>query len=245
VSHARRHNEANREANHDGPNDASYNWGVEGPTHDRHIRRARERAKRNLAAMLAISHGVPMWLGGDEIGRTQHGNNNAYCLDDETTWWSWDLHAADRAFLDFVRQCFALRRDNAVFRRRIHLDGDDEGRVAWYRRDGAPMRVEDWEEADEHCFALWLDANLAEPVDEDARPQPARSVLVAINGDACTRTFRLPERPVAGRWLEVVHTACDGPPRSVRGEAHRLAAHSLSVLEWQPHEASQRREVEP
>jgi glycogen operon protein len=244
VSYAHRHNEANGEGGGDGPQDASHNWGVEGPTQSRRIQRARERAKRNLVATLAISHGVPMWLAGDEMGRTQRGNNNAYCQDDDTSWLRWELDDRERAFLEFVRRCFALRRRNALFRRRWHLDESHGGRVVWHRQDGAVMRTADWLDVERRCLGLWLDASLAEPEDEDGRPQSARSALVLVNGDKRTRRFDLPDVGRDGRWVEVVHTACDGPPREIKQAHLRLAGHSLSVLEWLPDEPSADGEVD-
>lgn len=94
------------------------------------------------------------------------------------------------------------------------------------------MRTEDWLDPEQRCIALWLDACLADPVDEAGERQSARSALVLVNGDAHTRRFVLPPVGRAGRWLEVVHTACDGPPRAIRSNHVRLASHSLSVLEW-------------
>lgn len=236
VSYAHKHNEANGENGADGPVDDSHNWGVEGPTRSRRVLRSRTRAKRNLTAMLAISHGVPMWLGGDEIGRTQRGNNNAYCLDDETSWFDWDLRREDRAFMAFVRHCFEVRSRNAVFRRRRHLDESVGDRVVWHRRDGAVMRTEDWLDPEQRCIGLWLDASLADPLDENGRPQAARSALVLVNGDAHTRRFELPRMVRRGRWIEAVHTACEGPERIIKSDHVRLASHSLSVLEWEPDE---------
>jgi glycogen operon protein len=231
VSHARKHNEANGEGGRDGPHDDSHNWGVEGPSRDRRVLRLRERAKRSLTATLALSHGVPMWLAGDEIGRTQRGNNNAYCHDDETSWVDWQLDATRRRFLAFVQSAFAARRENAVFRRRRHLDGEPEGVAVWLRPDGAPMQPADWQQPDARAVALRLDAAAADAEDEDGRAQPARSALLLLNGSAHTLAFALPD-PVAGaRWRPVLDSACEtGARRLERGHV-RVAPHSLLLLE--------------
>ncbi|MDH4017909.1 MAG: glycogen debranching protein GlgX, partial [Actinomycetota bacterium] len=139
VSYSHKHNEANGEGGRDGPPEEGQGWGAEGPSRNRRVTRMRDRTRRNLAATLALSCGVPMWLGGDEIGRTQQGNNNAYCQDNEISWLDWDLDGDDKAFLDFVRHCFAVRRRNAVYRRRHHLDGASTLHASWIRADGSPM----------------------------------------------------------------------------------------------------------
>jgi glycogen operon protein len=237
VSYAHKHNEANGEEGRDGHHDESHNWGVEGPTDDRRVMRMRERARRNFAAMLAVAHGSPMWLAGDELGRTQGGNNNAYCQDNETSWSDWELDADGRDYLEFVRRCFAVRRDNAVFRRRRHLDGAASDRAAWLRPDGKPMEVEDWSDPEQRCVAMLLDAATADPVDEEGRPQQARTALLLLNGDWRTHRFLLPRGGSdGGRWRETLHTACDqNEPRVPQGSLQLgVAPHSLVLLEWEP-----------
>ncbi|MEW6638838.1 MAG: glycogen debranching protein GlgX, partial [Actinomycetota bacterium] len=124
VSYNEKHNEANGEGNNDGEShNLSWNHGVEGPTGDIKVRRLRARQKRNFMATLLLSQGVPMILYGDETGRTQNGNNNAYCQDNETSWMTWDLSGADRNFFEFVRRMVRLRRDHPVFRRRRFFQG--------------------------------------------------------------------------------------------------------------------------
>jgi glycogen operon protein len=229
VSHAHKHNEANGEGGADGHSDESCNWGVEGESRDRRVVRLRERARRNLAAMLALSQGTPMWLGGDELSRSQRGNNNAYCQDNEISWFDWELDEPGQRFLEFVRRCLALRRDNAVFRRRRHLEGAAPGAVTWLRPDGAAMRPQDWGDPALRSVALHLAASLADPEDEDGRPQAARGVILLLNGDTRTHAFHLPE-PADGAWTLVLNTACDAHPARVRSPV-RLAPHSLVVLE--------------
>jgi glycogen operon protein len=231
VSYSRKHNEANREDDRDGPQDDSDNWGVEGPTEDRLVLRTRGRVKRSLAATLALSHGVPMWLAGDEIGRTQRGNNNAYCQDDETSWVDWRVGAAQRRFLAFVQRAFAARRANAVFRRRRTLDGEPGHVAVWLRPDGQPMQTADWQDPEARCVAFRLDAAAADPVDESGRAQPARSALLLLNGGPGARAFALPDAGAGARWRLVLDTACDTRTRRLKGPALRLAPHSLVLLE--------------
>lgn len=231
VSHSHKHNEANGEGSRDGSHDESHNWGVEGPSHNRRVVRMRERARRNLTATLALAYGVPMWLGGDEIGRTQGGNNNAYCQDNETSWLDWRLDAADEEFLHFVRHCFALRRRNAVFRRRSHLHGSATELAKWLREDGSPMRPSDWTDPEARSLGLFLDRRSGEPKDEVGNAQDGHSVLLLLNGEPRTRSFRLLEPGPGSFWSEVLNTACPHAIRRVRGPHARLAPHSLVVLE--------------
>jgi glycogen operon protein len=231
VCYAHKHNEANREGGRDGHHDVSHNWGVEGPSHDRRILGRRERVKRSLIATLALSQGVPMWLAGDEIGRSQRGNNNAYCHDDETSWLDWRLDESRLRLLAFARRAFALRRGNAVFRRRRHFDGGAEDRVAWLAPDGAPMRPEDWNDPGRRALALHLDASAAEPTDEAGRPQAARSALVLMNADAHVHRFALPEPGAGFAWREVLDTSNDAAAPRVRSGALSVAPHALVLLE--------------
>jgi isoamylase len=137
VSYERKHNEANREDNRDGSdNNRSANYGVEGPSDDPATKKLRERQKRNFLATLFFSIGTPMLLAGDEMGRTQQGNNNAYCHDSELTWLDWDLDADGRALLDFTRRAIGLRKAHGEFRRRAH--------IVWHSPEGREMSEGDW-----------------------------------------------------------------------------------------------------
>jgi len=231
VSYAHKHNEANREGGRDGHHDESHNWGVEGPSHDRRVVRRRERVKRSLIATLAFSQGVPMWLAGDELGRTQHGNNNAYCLDDETSWLDWEPDEDRRELLAFARRAFALRAGNAVFRRRRHLDGEAEERVAWLRTDGAPMEPADWNDPDRRSLALHLDASVADAADEAGHPQAARSALLLLNADAHAHRFALPDPGPRASWREVLNSGDPSVAPLVRADHVTVAPHAFVILE--------------
>jgi glycogen operon protein len=231
VAYAHKHNEANGEGNRDGPDDLSRNWGAEGPSRQPRVQRMRERVRRSLAATLAVSHGVPMWLAGDEISRTQRGNNNAYCHDDETSWLDWRPEPARARFLAFVQRALAVRRGNAVFRRRASLDGAPDAVVAWLRPDGQPMQPADWHAEGARAVALRLDAAAADPEDEAGSGQAARTALLLLNGDANARSFRLPDPGAGASWRAVLDSACDTGARRLRGDQVRVAAYSLLVLE--------------
>jgi isoamylase len=149
VSYDAKHNEANGEDNRDGSNDnRSWNCGVEGPTDDPAVLELRARQRRNLLATLLLSEGVPLLLAGDELGRTQGGNNNAYCQDNPVSWIDW---AGDRALVDFVAAVCRIRREHDVFRRgRFFVDGE----LQWLRPDGAPMRGADWSDSGARAIAV-------------------------------------------------------------------------------------------
>ncbi len=169
VSYNAKHNEANGENNHDGTNDNySWNMGVEGPTDDPEINRAREVQQRNLLATLFLSQGVPMLCGGDEIGRTQRGNNNAYCQDNEISWYDWNLDERRQRLLDFTRQLIALRLAHPNLRRRKFFQ-DREVRqsslkdIAWYGDNGEEMTQEQWNAGWMRSIALHVQRQYSRP----------------------------------------------------------------------------------
>src|SRR5690606_34870803 len=139
----------------------STNCGVEGPTEDLDILGRREALKRSMMATLLLSQGVPMILGGDEIARTQRGNNNAYCQDNELSWYDWRLGARERSFLEFVRQLVAFRQAHPTFRRRHFLTGEAAGGatikdVSWWHPEGHEMGEGDWHNGDLHALGMML-----------------------------------------------------------------------------------------
>jgi len=213
VSYSRKHNEANGEQGRDGAHESwSHNWGAEGPTDDPRILRLRERAKRNLVATLAFAQGVPMLSHGDELSRTQSGNNNAYCHDAPLTWVDWSLDDRRRAFLAFVRRAFALRRASpGLARERFFADGE----VTWLRPDGEPLSPEDWRDPERRAFGMEVHGE-----------SPA---LLLLNAGESGVLFRLPELPEGLRWRGLLCTACE-PPTRVRGPRVRVAAHACLWL---------------
>jgi glycogen operon protein len=234
VTYGHKHNEANGEGNRDGGHDESHNWGVEGESASARVRKLRARARRNLFASLALAQGVPMISHGDELGRTQRGNNNAYCHDNERTWVDWE--AADPEMLGFARTALAIRRANAVFRRRRFFRGEPLGPglpddVAWLRPDGTPMQEADWHDPARHALALAIPAEAADPTDERGRPQPAAAVLVLLNGGPRVHAFTLPRPARPGSWRELLNTACAEAGRCFAGtDRLTVAPHGLVVL---------------
>ena len=172
VSYDGKHNEINGEDNHDGTDDnRSWNCGVEGPTDDPAVLELRARQQRNFIATLMLSEGVPLLLGGDEFGRTQSGNNNAYCQDNELTWFDWNAAAQHSDLIEFTARLCTLREQHPVFRRRqffsgtpAHQGGRDD--LDWYRPDGSPMASQDW--ASSYARAVTL--ALSGATGEDAHP---------------------------------------------------------------------------
>src|SRR6185369_837523 len=170
VSFSEKHNEANGEDNRDGENNnLSWNNGVEGPTDDPGIVATRERQKRNLLATLLLSQGVPMISHGDELGRTQQGNNNAYCQDNDISWINWDLTSEQKALCEFVRQLVHFRLSEPALRRRKYFQGRSirGGKdVAWLAADGREMTDEAWNADFVRSIGMLLSGNAIEEVDE-------------------------------------------------------------------------------
>ena len=164
VSYNEKHNEANLENNADGTDDnRSWNCGVEGPTDDAAVNELRLRQQRNFLTTLLLSQGVPMILGGDEISRTQQGNNNAYCQDNELSWLSWDVSPEHAELLDFVKRVIQLRAAHPVFRRTKFFEGNpgDAGLpdVWWFRTDGRRMNRRDWDDNGQRCLGVFLNGD--------------------------------------------------------------------------------------
>jgi glycogen operon protein len=234
VSYERKHNEANGENNRDGhDHNLSRNWGVEGPTDVPNIVRIRERTIRNFLATLAFSQGVPMLSHGDELGRTQHGNNNAYCQDNELTWINWNLGPAERELIEFTRRVLRIRADNAVLRRRTffrHADLDaGRGRdLTWLNGDGRPMTEDDWGNPHNHVLGMLIRGRATDELDERGRTFVGETILLLLNGGSRSRSVTLPRMTQRGRWIELVNTTPHGT-RIPRG-AVTLAPHSLLLF---------------
>jgi len=234
VSYERKHNEANKEDNRDGTEaNWSRNWGAEGPTDSPEVTAIREQIKRNLLATLAFSQGVPMILAGDEMGRSQGGNNNAYCQDNELSWVNWELTSERRRLLAFARQIFAIRRENAVFRRRSFFRGRNVSPgakdVSWVRPDGAEMTDDDWNDAKRCALGMLIPGQATDETDERGRQVVGDTQLLVLNSGSKGIDFRLPRVEEEGWWREQVNTARAGS-RVVRGAKLRMAPHSLVLL---------------
>ena len=247
VSYERKHNEGNGEENRDG-SDANWcaNWGAEGPTEAVDVVELRDRIKRNFIATLLFSQGVPMILHGDEIGRTQRGNNNAYSQDNDVSWVDWQLGPRQLELLRYTILCVEIRRSNPVLRRRSFFGGraapDGAKDVTWLRVDGNEMGEGDWHDAKNHVLGMLIDGRATDETDARGRPIEGDTLLLALNGGASARLFRLPKMETPGSWYELVRTA--SPERRVlRGEALHLAAHSLVLLRYGEERRPKRQEA--
>ena len=241
VSYNHKHNEANGEDNRDGTDDnLSWNCGVEGPTNKPSIAALRERQKRNMLATLLLSQGVPMLCSGDEIGRTQGGNNNAYCQDNEISWVDWTLSKPQQALLTFTRGLIALRQKHPVFRRRRFFQGRrirgmEVKDLYWLRPDGKEMTDEDWAQGYVRCLGVRLAGDAMEEKDAKGRPLLDETFLVLLNAHHEPRPFTLPAHKRGVRWQPVFDTASydmNGKPVTLfrGGDQYDLEARSLAVL---------------
>jgi glycogen operon protein len=180
VSYDGKHNEANGESNRDGADDnRSWNSGSEGPTSDPAVLALRAQRSRAMLCTLLLSFGVPMLLGGDELGRTQGGNNNAYCQDNEISWVDWS--AADSSLLSFVRELVAFRRSHPVFRRHRYLTGVEAAELGWFTPAGTPMTQADWADRDALALGVYLDGSDAPDTGPDGQPLLDDDFLVLVN----------------------------------------------------------------
>jgi isoamylase len=223
VSYNDKHNEANGESNRDGTDDnRSWNHGVEGPSDDPAINALRARQQRNFLTTLFLSQGVPMLLGADELGRTQHGNNNAWCQDNEISWFEWAN--VDAGLLEFTKQLVRLRQDHAVFRRASFLTGREvRGSglpdVWWFRPDGRRMTQKDWQQQDAHSLGVFLNGQEIPNRTPDGKEIVDDSFLVLFNAYADPITFTLPTRRFGPRWRVEIATAPEVPADVVPARA--------------------------
>ena len=233
VSYEQKHNEANGENNQDGHNDnVSRNWGVEGETDDPQVIGTRYRLMRSFLATLAFSQGVPMLSHGDEIGRTQGGNNNAYAQDNEITWVNWELDERQQELLAFTQKVLAIRQGHAVLRRRHFFrgaapEGSDRKDVTWIRADGQELQDADWQSGSAQSLGMLIDGGASDEVDERGQAVEGDTLLLLTNTSENAIEFTLPDmNEDRNAWIVMVDTARDEVPpigdRSVSVDAHSL-----------------------
>ena len=223
VSYNDKHNEANGEENRDGSdNNHSWNHGAEGPTDDADIRALRERQKRNMLATLFLAQGTPMLLAGDEFGRTQHGNNNAYCQDDEISWLNWNIDEAGRDLTEFVQRLIGLRQRYPILRRGRFLTGEFNEElqvrdVTWVNATGRDMEHGDWENGNTRCFGMLMDGR-AQSTGIRRRGSDV-TLLLIMNAHHDLVEFTMPPCTGGRRWHLLLDT---NAPDRVREQSFRV-----------------------
>jgi isoamylase len=247
VSYNEKHNEANGEENRDGHNDnISWNCGVEGPSDEAVVSALRARQQRNFLATLILSHGVPMLLAGDEIGRTQRGNNNAYCQDNDISWLDWKLDRVQRELLAFTQLLIEFRHRHPVLRRRKFFQGrsirgSEVKDLTWFRPDGKEMTDEDWGNPFARCLGLRLAGDAVDEVDERGNRIVDDTLLILLNAHHEPIPFVLPAHRARVRWELVLDTREPTGKRRQRplrgGQTYELEARSLALLRLRQQES--------
>ena len=240
VSYNEKHNEANLDDNSSGEDhNRSWNHGHEGPTDDPEINALRLRQQRNFLATLFLSQGVPMLLGGDEFGRTQQGNNNTFCQDNELTWYAWQWDDEQRALHDFTRFLIDLRKRHPVLRRQQWFRGVDRGGMAdldWLQPDSTPMTEEDWAGAYLRALTFFLNGQAIPNLDKRGRRITDDSFLVMLNSDDEEISFKVPPSRYGKRWHVVFDTASvtlSGRVRLRSSDRRPVTARSVVLLRRQ------------
>jgi isoamylase len=241
VSYNEKHNEANGEGNRDGDShNNSWNCGVEGPTDDVKVNELRERQKRNFLATLFLSQGVPLLNGGDEFSRTQNGNNNTYCQDNDLTWFNWQWTPEQQQLLRFTSQLVQFRREHPVFRRPKYFTGRrirgyDVKDLMWFAPNGAEMKEADWKNGFAKCIGVLFSGTTSDVRDSRGEPVRDETFLLLFNAHYEPLTFIVPGREEI-RWETVINTAAEtgfvkpGEVVVPAGEEVELIERSLSLL---------------
>jgi glycogen operon protein len=241
VSYNEKHNEANGEDNRDGHSDnISWNHGAEGPTDDGEIVALRERQKRNMLATLLLAQGTPMLLAGDEFGRTQQGNNNAYCQDNEISWVNWDFGEREVELAEFVRKAIALRMSFPILRRSRFLTGEynpelDVKDVRWLDPAGTDIDDDQWQEAHARCFGMLLDGRAQ--ASGIKRPAMDATVLLVLNAHHDVVKFTIPEVVGGNTWRCLLDTNApegDGIAAFHSGDEYMVTGRSVTLFVMEP-----------
>ncbi len=243
VSYNEKHNDANGEDGNDGEShNRSYNLGVEGPTDDPAIQTMRARQQRNFLATLLLSEGVPMISHGDELGRTQRGNNNGYAQDNELTWVHWD--SVDRPLIEFTAALARLRREHPTFRRSRFFDGRPVVReagepvpdIVWLRPDGTAMRPDDWDSGFGRAIGVFLNGNGIRERDRRGRPISDRHVVMLFNAGDAPVEFTIPSAEYSPRWDVLIDTSGENTSRAALDGGDTLSAEPKSLILLIEHE---------
>ena len=233
MSYNDKHNEDNAEDNNDGEShNRSWNCGTEGPTDDPAINALRARQQRNFLATLLLSQGVPMISHGDELGHTQHGNNNGYCQDNAITWVDWA--SADDELLQFTRKVATLRAEHPIFRRRRFFTGhpvrqrDKAGLpdISWLRPDGSEMTEEDWDSGFGKSIAVYFNGQGIPSLDQRGHRVTDDSFVVCFNAHHEPLQFTMPPKEFGALWRVVIDSAT---PETGHGDTTVPAASTVSV----------------
>jgi isoamylase len=241
VSYNGKHNQANGEENRDGhEHNISWNCGVEGPTIDEEIIKLRERQRRNFLATLLLSQGVPMLVAGDEMGRTQFGNNNAYCQDNEISWLDWNLNESRSELLDFTRFLIQFFHRHPVLRRRKFFQGrpvrgSEVEDITWFRPDGGEMSERDWHDPERRSIGVRLAGDAIDETDERGRRVTDDTLLLLLNAHHEPMTFVLPAHREEVRWQLTLDTRAPtgrraNSPRVRGGGKYRLVPRSVALF---------------
>jgi len=241
VSYNEKHNEANKEDNKDGENNNnSWNCGAEGPTDNPDITALREKQKRNFFATLLLSQGIPMTLHGDEICRTQNGNNNVYCQDNELSWMNWDIGENQARLLEFVKGLIRLKKEHPTFRKGHFFQGrkirgSDAKDIMWLRPDGLEMTEEEWNTHFAKCLGLYLAGRAMNEFDDRGNPIVDDSFIMLINAHHEEIPFKMPGYPLKAQWRALIDTDAfqgfdDQETLYRQGEPYPLKGRSFALL---------------
>ncbi len=239
VTYNQKHNEANLEENRDGTDDnLSWNCGVEGPTDDPSVQELRDRQRRNFFATLLLSQGVPMICGGDEIGRTQQGNNNGYCQDNEISWFDWNLTKSQTELLEFVKELISIKKEHPVFHRRRFFQGkairgSEVKDIAWFGADGKEMGDEDWTKGF-LTLGIRLAGDAIEEMDVMGNPIADNSFFLLLNAHFEPVPFTLPAHKKGVSWEILFDTAqihSRNSSKALRaGQTYNLEGRAMALM---------------
>src|SRR5690554_6058645 len=239
VSYDEKHNEANGEDNKDGDShNNSWNCGVEGPTDDPEINQLREQQKRNFMATLLLSQGVPMITSGDEYGRTQFGNNNVYCQDNEISWFNWEWEDKHKAFFEFTRRLIEIRKSSPIFQRRRffqgrNIHGEDVKDIRWIGPDGTDMSEDEWDTSFVRTLGMMLNGQVMDELDERGNVIKDALYLIIVNSYWEAVEYQLPKNGKEYQWLTLLDTSqpeVSFQDKSVEGNNYLVNPRSLVVL---------------